>query len=85
VSALLRQVREQVPQVRPGVADPAGLGGEPEQRLHDREGHQFGVAELRGQAGGRLGDAHFEGTSEIQRMIIGRAVAGLDVRDRHQP
>jgi alkylation response protein AidB-like acyl-CoA dehydrogenase len=22
----------------------------------------------------------FEGTSEIQRMIIGRAVAGLDVR-----
>jgi len=24
----------------------------------------------------------FEGTSEIQRMIIGRAVTGLDVRER---
>jgi alkylation response protein AidB-like acyl-CoA dehydrogenase len=23
---------------------------------------------------------HFEGTSEIQRMLIGRAVTGLDVR-----
>ena len=30
-----------------GVAQPAGLGGEPEQRLHHHQGDQFGVGELR--------------------------------------
>ena len=31
-----------------GVAHPAGLGGEPEQCLHHRQGHQLGVGEFRG-------------------------------------
>ena len=53
VPGLLRQVREQVPQVRAGVPDPAGLGGEAEQRLHDRQGDQLGIAELRRQADGQ--------------------------------
>lgn len=45
VAALLGQVREQVPQVSAGVPDPAGLGGEPEQRLHDRQGDQLHMCE----------------------------------------
>ena len=53
VTGLLRQVREQVPQVSAGVPDPAGLGGEPEQGLHDRQGDQLGIAELQGPARSR--------------------------------
>jgi len=47
VTRLQGQVREQVPQVRAGIPDPAGLGGEPEQRLQHREGNELGIAELR--------------------------------------
>ena len=50
VAGLLGQVGEQVPQVSPGVPQPPGLGGEPEQRLHDRQGDQLGVAQPRGDA-----------------------------------
>ena len=53
VPGLLRQVREQVPQVRAGVPDPAGLRGKPQQRLHDCQGHQLSIAELRRQSDGR--------------------------------
>jgi hypothetical protein len=52
VPGLLRQVREQVPQVSARVTDPAGLGGEPEQGLHDRERDQLRVAERRRDAPG---------------------------------
>jgi hypothetical protein len=37
-------------QVAVGVTQPAGLGGEAEQGLHDGQGDQFGVAELGGDA-----------------------------------
>jgi hypothetical protein len=47
VTALLRQVREQVPQAGPGVPDPPGLRGEAEERLQHRQGHQLDIAELR--------------------------------------
>src|SRR5450755_2328455 len=46
VTGLLRQVREQVPQVSPGVPQPPGLGREPRQGLHDRQGDQLSVAQL---------------------------------------
>ena len=54
IAGLLRQIREHVPQVGAREADPAGLGGKDEQCLHDREGNQFGIAELRGHARCRL-------------------------------
>jgi hypothetical protein len=39
VTGLLGQVREQVPQMRTGVAEPPILGSESEDRLHHRQGH----------------------------------------------
>jgi hypothetical protein len=47
VTGLLGQVREQVPQMGMSVAEPPRLGRESEDRLHHRQGHQLGVAELR--------------------------------------
>jgi hypothetical protein len=47
VSRLLRQVREQMPQVSARMADPPRLRGKPEQSLQHGQGHQLGVAELR--------------------------------------
>jgi hypothetical protein len=46
VAGLAGQVREQVAQVAAGISQPAGLRGEAEQGLHDRQGEQLGVAEL---------------------------------------
>ena len=50
VTGLLGQVREQGPQVSPGVPQPPGLGGVPQYRLHDRQGDQLSVAQLRADA-----------------------------------
>jgi hypothetical protein len=47
VTGLLRQAGEQAPQVSPGVPQPPGLGGEPRQGLHDRQGDQLSVAQSR--------------------------------------
>jgi hypothetical protein len=47
VTGLLRQAGEQVPQVRAGVPQLPGLGGEPRQGLHDRQGDQLSVAQSR--------------------------------------
>ena len=52
VAGLAGQVGKQVAQVAAGVAQPAGLGGEAQQRLQDRNGDQLGVGEL-----GRNADA----------------------------
>jgi len=52
VPRLARQVAEQMPQVRTGTAQPAGLQGVSQQRLHDRQGDQLGVAEPGLQADG---------------------------------
>src|SRR6266542_3350010 len=46
VAGLAGQVGKQVAQVPPGVAQPARLGGKPQQGLHDRQGDQLGVGEL---------------------------------------
>ena len=46
VAGLLGQVREQVPQVSPGVPQPPGLGGESQQGLHDGKSDQLSVAQL---------------------------------------
>jgi hypothetical protein len=45
-AGLARQIGEQVPQVSVGVADPPGLGGVPQQRLHHRQGDQLRVGQL---------------------------------------
>jgi hypothetical protein len=45
VPGLAGQVAEQMPQVSTGVAQPAGLRGVSQQRLHDRQGDQLGVTE----------------------------------------
>ena len=47
VAGLTRQVGEQVAQMHAGVAQPAGLGREPEQGLQHRQGDQLGVGQLR--------------------------------------
>src|SRR5450631_1519139 len=47
IAGLLGQVREQVPQVSVGVPQPAGLGGEPQQGLHDGKGDQLSITQLR--------------------------------------
>jgi hypothetical protein len=45
VARLLGQVAKQVPKVGVGMAQPAGLGGEPEQGLHHRQGDQLRVGQ----------------------------------------
>jgi hypothetical protein len=45
IARLLGQVREQVPQVRAGMPQPPGLGGEPQQGLQHGQGDQLGVAQ----------------------------------------
>ena len=60
VAGLAGQVGKQPPQMAVGVAQPAGLGGEPQQGLHDGKGDQFRFAELGRDAdgwapGGQLG------------------------------
>jgi hypothetical protein len=50
VAGLLGQVPEQMPQMLAGMAQPAGLGGVPEQRLHHCQGHQFSVGQARGES-----------------------------------
>lgn len=71
-AGLPRQVPKQVPQVRAGVPQPAGLGGEPEQGLHHRQGDQLGVGELRG-------DPHPRSPRRQMRRLL-QQVIGLDVQ-----
>ena len=59
VTGLLGQVGEQVSQPGAGVPQPAGLGGEPAQGLHHRQGDQLGVGELGGDADRRAGRRPF--------------------------
>jgi hypothetical protein len=46
VAGLLGQIREQLPEVGVGIAQPAGLRAEAEQGLQHRQGDQFGVGQL---------------------------------------
>ncbi|MEU6038568.1 hypothetical protein ABZ801_24465 [Actinomadura sp. NPDC047616] len=57
-------------QVAADVTQPAGLGGEPEHGLHDRQAEQLGMAEL-GWPSGQPGDP-------------GRVVVDLDVQCDHE-
>jgi hypothetical protein len=47
VAGLVRQIAKQMSQVGVGIAHPAGLRGEPEQRLHHRQRDQLGIAKPR--------------------------------------
>src|ERR1017187_7380588 len=67
VTGLLGQVREQVPQVRAGVPQPPGLGGEPRQGLQDRQGDQLSIAQF--QAGADLGPPRPELRRFLQHVV----------------
>src|SRR5207247_1568633 len=61
----------QVPEMLMGMTHPARLGGEPEQRLHDRQGDQLRVGQLRR-------DPH-PGTPRCQVRRLFEQVIGPDV------
>ena len=74
VAGLLGQVGKQVTQVGVGVTQPTGVGGEPEQGLHDCQGDQFAIRQLGCDADRGTPRGQMRGT--LQQVIDGDEQCG---------